>query len=739
MARRRRRRARRDVRRARGRSRCLRARRRGPPAAQRAGGERARGAERPGDARPRSPSSRSCCAARAGGGARARAARGLDARARRRARRVAAEVVLRFSEPVEGASARSGSSTPTASASTPAAVTRPEGDATDRRRPAARPARRDVRRDVPRRLRRLASGQRRFRLHRRRGGLGRAPAVADLIGSGAGPGHRAAFGVARGVTYGATALLVGGFAFLLLVWRRAGNPGAAVARRARRRGTGAALAGLLAASPASSQRASASGTSSAALRRSRHDVRRRASACWAALEPDVLALFVGALRASGSLRERPAALAPGCAARARHREPGPRRLAPDGRRRAGARPAGRGGRRPRRDHARRHARPRRPRRRAEPVGACSSRSTCSTSSRCPPGSAAWRRSLARRPRRDACARARRPDAACSPRLLAALLAARARVRHHALRDRHRPVAAPHRRRSLAHRHRVRAGDPHQGRAARRPRRARRRPARRVVPALRRLADGGEAPGARRPRCCATLLRAEIALAAAVLAVTAALVAYPPPDSVAARPVLGDDADRHAQSLEATIDPAARRAQRDAPLPPRREDRRAVRRDRRACGHRRAAGPGHRPDRREAAQGRPGPLHVDAAPISSRRRLGARAEAAHGTASTSRAPRCRSRCADDDDRPAPPAGRPRLRPARAAPLPGRAPHRAGATRAGSTSGTPPFRPRRSSARAPLHPPSCRAAARSSPAASRAVLRRSGSPDTTTRPTNTGTPP
>src|SRR3712207_8975948 len=47
-----------------------------------------------------------------------------------------------------------------------------------------------------------------------------APAVGDLIGNGAGPLTEGAFGVARGVTYAATALLLGGLIFLLWVWPR---------------------------------------------------------------------------------------------------------------------------------------------------------------------------------------------------------------------------------------------------------------------------------------------------------------------------------------------------------------------------------------------------------------------------------------------------------------------------------------------------------------------------------------
>jgi copper transport protein len=81
------------------------------------------------------------------------------------------------------------------------------------------------------------------------GGTKSAPAVSDLVRGDAGPTTDIAFGVARGVTYAATALLLGGLLFLLLVWRRAAAPGAAGAaagRRARRAGLWAAVAGVVA-------------------------------------------------------------------------------------------------------------------------------------------------------------------------------------------------------------------------------------------------------------------------------------------------------------------------------------------------------------------------------------------------------------------------------------------------------------------------------------------------------------
>lgn len=73
---------------------------------------------------------------------------------------------------------------------------------------------------------------------------GGAPAVADLVGTGVGPVTDTAFGIARGITYAATALLVGGLIFLLVVWRTA-VLGPATAR-ARRIAVGAAVAGVVA-------------------------------------------------------------------------------------------------------------------------------------------------------------------------------------------------------------------------------------------------------------------------------------------------------------------------------------------------------------------------------------------------------------------------------------------------------------------------------------------------------------
>jgi copper transport protein len=77
--------------------------------------------------------------------------------------------------------------------------------------------------------------------------------------------------------------------------------------------------------------------------------------------------------------------------------------------------------------------------------------------------------------------------------------------------------------------------------------------RRVVPALRRLATGGQPPGAA-GRVLRSTLRAEVTLVVVVLGVTSALVSYAPPKSAAAGPVsitkrMGPI------ELETTVDPA----------------------------------------------------------------------------------------------------------------------------------------------------------------------------------------
>jgi len=77
--------------------------------------------------------------------------------------------------------------------------------------------------------------------------------------------------------------------------------------------------------------------------------------------------------------------------------------------------------------------------------------------------------------------------------------------------------------------------------------------RRVVPGLRRLARAAAAPG-EVGHLLRRTLRAEVALVVAVLGVTAALVSYPPPDSLASGP-FSASAPLGPLRLEATLDPA----------------------------------------------------------------------------------------------------------------------------------------------------------------------------------------
>jgi copper transport protein len=77
--------------------------------------------------------------------------------------------------------------------------------------------------------------------------------------------------------------------------------------------------------------------------------------------------------------------------------------------------------------------------------------------------------------------------------------------------------------------------------------------RRVIPKLRALGAAATAPGAA-GRLLRRTLRAEVALVLAVLGVTAALVSYPPPDSLAGGP-FGGSATLGPLRLEATLDPA----------------------------------------------------------------------------------------------------------------------------------------------------------------------------------------
>ena len=77
--------------------------------------------------------------------------------------------------------------------------------------------------------------------------------------------------------------------------------------------------------------------------------------------------------------------------------------------------------------------------------------------------------------------------------------------------------------------------------------------RRIVPRMRALAEGGAAPGALGHLLRRTL-RAEVALVVVVLGATAALVSYPPPSSLAGGPFSGSTA-LGPLRLEATVDPA----------------------------------------------------------------------------------------------------------------------------------------------------------------------------------------
>jgi copper transport protein len=77
--------------------------------------------------------------------------------------------------------------------------------------------------------------------------------------------------------------------------------------------------------------------------------------------------------------------------------------------------------------------------------------------------------------------------------------------------------------------------------------------RRVVPALDRLAAAGSAPGAA-GMLLRRMLRAEVALVVAVLGVTSALVSYPPPQSLASGPFAANVA-LGPLRLEVTMDPA----------------------------------------------------------------------------------------------------------------------------------------------------------------------------------------
>jgi copper transport protein len=77
--------------------------------------------------------------------------------------------------------------------------------------------------------------------------------------------------------------------------------------------------------------------------------------------------------------------------------------------------------------------------------------------------------------------------------------------------------------------------------------------RRVVPALRRLADGGEPPGAA-GRVLRRTLRGEVALVVVVLGVTSALVSYAPPVAASSGPV-SKTTTMGPIELQTTVDPA----------------------------------------------------------------------------------------------------------------------------------------------------------------------------------------
>ncbi|MEY2514539.1 MAG: copper transport protein, partial [bacterium] len=77
--------------------------------------------------------------------------------------------------------------------------------------------------------------------------------------------------------------------------------------------------------------------------------------------------------------------------------------------------------------------------------------------------------------------------------------------------------------------------------------------RRVIPKLEALLAAAAAPGVA-GRLLRRTLRAEVALVLVVLGVTAALVSYPPPDSLAGGP-FGGSASLGPLHLEATMDPA----------------------------------------------------------------------------------------------------------------------------------------------------------------------------------------
>ena len=98
--------------------------------------------------------------------------------------------------------------------------------------------------------------------------------------------------------------------------------------------------------------------------------------------------------------------------------------------------------------------------------------------------------------------------------------------------------------------------------------------RRSLPRLREIATRGGSPG-REGRLLRNILRTEVALLATVLAVTAALTSYPPPDSLAQGP-FSTTGDLGAARMELTVEPARPRSERNPSLSVRPAYRRAVR-------------------------------------------------------------------------------------------------------------------------------------------------------------------
>ena len=113
------------------------------------------------------------------------------------------------------------------------------------------------------------------------GGAAPTSSVADLIDAGAaGPVTEAAFGAARALCYLAIALLAGGLAFALGVWRRVPTPSAAAeAFAARVRKLGLVAAGL--------------GVATSALGIVLQGATAGATSFWGALDPDVVGDVLG--------------------------------------------------------------------------------------------------------------------------------------------------------------------------------------------------------------------------------------------------------------------------------------------------------------------------------------------------------------------------------------------------------------------------------------------------------------